>query len=132
MVYFICFNYISYLFYTFRRSVSTLLSSNFRESLDQLIQSYVQRQENTPFDWDLEEAVSPAATSPEQGQTQERNNTANELYIDEDLGSPVNLPPPPVPPEPLWQSNLITGGWTRQTVHQPEIVSNSSNMFCFI
>ncbi|XP_078155672.1 uncharacterized protein LOC144551545 [Carex rostrata] len=104
-----------------RRSVSTLLSSNFRESLDQLIQSYVQRQENTPFDWDLEEAVSPAATSPEQGQTQERNNTTNELYIDEDLRSPVNLPPPPVPPEPLWQSNLITGGWTRQTVHQPEI-----------
>ncbi|KAF3319774.1 Protein neuralized [Carex littledalei] len=103
-----------------RRSVSTLLSSNFRESLDQLIQSYAQRQENTPFDWDLEEAVSPA-TSPEQGQTQERNNTTNELYIDEDLRSPVNLPPPPVPPEPLWRSNLITGGWTRQTVHQPEI-----------
>lgn len=114
--------------YTFRRSVSTLLSSNFRESLDQLIQSYVQRQENSPLDWDLEEAeaVSPASSSPEQEQTQEGNNSTNELYIDQDLRSTVNLPPPPVPPGPLWRSNLHTGGWTRQTIHQPEIVCNSS------
>ncbi|KAJ3689805.1 hypothetical protein LUZ61_018969 [Rhynchospora tenuis] len=101
-----------------RRSVSTLLSSNFRESLDQLIQSYVQRQENTPLDWDLEEAVSPDTSSPEQEQTQERNNTTDELYTDQDLRS---IPPPPVPPEPLWRSDMHTGGWTRQTIHQPEI-----------
>ncbi|KAJ4803007.1 RING/U-box superfamily protein [Rhynchospora pubera] len=101
-----------------RRSVSTLLSSNFRESLDQLIQSYVQRQENTPLDWDLEEAVSPATSSPAQEQTQERNNTTDELYTDQDLRS---IPPPPVPREPLWRSDMHTGGWTRQTIHQPEI-----------
>jgi hypothetical protein len=106
--------------------VSTLLSSNFRESLDQLIQSYVQRQENTPFDWDLEEVVSPDTSSQEQEPTEEGNNSTNELYIDQNLRTTVNLPPPPLPPGPLWRSNLHTGGWTRQTVHQPEIVCNSS------
>jgi hypothetical protein len=119
------FKLFNFSYYTFRRSVSTLLSSNFRESLDQLIQSYVQRQENTPFDWDLEEAVSPD-TSQEQEQTQEGNNSIDELYIDQDSTTTVNLLPPPVPPGSLWPSNLHTGGWTHQTIQQPEIVCNSS------
>ncbi|KAG0457418.1 hypothetical protein HPP92_022575 [Vanilla planifolia] len=102
-----------------RRSVSTLLRSGFRESLDQLIQSYVQRQGHT-LDWDLQRPL-PTPTLPERDQGQQREDR------DQELQDPVVRPPrihpsPPVPPpQPLWQSEMHHNNWTRHSLHRAEM-----------
>lgn len=96
-----------------RRSVSNLLSSEFRESLDQLIESYAQRQEQNPFDWDLQ----MASGSIEVDQGQQRDDLLQD-QISVSV-TPPTLPsppvPPPPPPRPLWHSTLRHTNWTQQS-----------------
>ncbi|XP_020247759.1 uncharacterized protein LOC109825328 [Asparagus officinalis] len=102
-----------------RRSVSNLLRSGFRESLDQLIQSYVQRQGRAPFDWDLQRPL-PSPASPEEDQVF-RGDPLNQ----DQQGvprPPLVLPSPPVPPpQPLWNSGLHPNNWTRQSIPRSDI-----------
>ncbi|VFQ68945.1 unnamed protein product [Cuscuta campestris] len=101
-----------------RRSVSNLLRSGFRDSLDQLVQSYVERQSRAPIDWDVHRNLPITPTLPEMDQEQQHNEDEH----DDDIGrlSPV-LPSPPVPPsQPLRHQGLHRSGWARHTVHRSE------------
>ncbi|XP_042419500.1 uncharacterized protein LOC122008004 [Zingiber officinale] len=105
-----------------RRSVSNLLSSEFRESLDQLIESYAQRQERNPFDWDLQMASASGSIEVDQGQ-QRDDLVQDQIAVSvapPTLPSPPVPPPPPPPPRPLWHSTLHHTNWTRQSFQHSE------------
>ncbi|KAF8397768.1 hypothetical protein HHK36_016690 [Tetracentron sinense] len=102
-----------------RRSVSNLLRSGFRESLDQLIQSYVERQGHAPIDWDLHRTLPTPAS---QEQDQEQRDDQNEDQLDAVGRPPLVLPSPPVPPpQPLWHQELHHANWPRHNIHRSEI-----------
>uniref|UniRef100_A0A2P2IMN7 Uncharacterized protein LOC103961635 n=1 Tax=Rhizophora mucronata TaxID=61149 RepID=A0A2P2IMN7_RHIMU len=99
-----------------RRSVSTLLHSSFRQSLDQLIQSYVERQSHAPLDWDFEE-VSPSPVSVEQ-YLEQQNGDQNEDQEDA-AQSPPSLPSLPMPNvQQLWDQESHNYSWPHNDVHQ--------------
>nr|GEU42896.1 hypothetical protein [Tanacetum cinerariifolium] len=103
-----------------RRSVSNLLRSGFRESLDHLIQSYVERQTRAPIDWDLHRNL-PTPASPEGGQEQHRDE--NSVNQHEATGRPsLVLPSPPAPPpQPIWHHDLSHSSWSRHSIHRSEL-----------
>ncbi|KAL0303492.1 UNVERIFIED_CONTAM: hypothetical protein Sradi_6217300 [Sesamum radiatum] len=87
-----------------RRSVSNLLRSGFRESLDQLIQSYVERQGRAPIDWDLHRNL-PLPPSPERDMDQQHDEPNEERY--DAIGRPSLILPSPLPPaQSLWHQDL--------------------------
>ncbi|XP_071732943.1 uncharacterized protein [Rutidosis leptorrhynchoides] len=95
-----------------RRSVSNLLRSGFRESLDHLIQSYVERQSRAPIDWDLHRNL-PTPMSPQGGQEQH-----------EPIDRPsLTAPSPPVPPpQPIWHHHdLPHSSWSHHSLHRSEL-----------
>ncbi|KAL5995162.1 hypothetical protein ACLOJK_025220 [Asimina triloba] len=103
-----------------RRSVSNLLHSGFRESLDQLIQSYVQRQARAPIDWDLQRTLPDG--SPEENQEQQRDDQ-HDNQAETAARPPLILPSPPAPPppQPLWHQDLHHANWPRHSIHRSEI-----------
>ncbi|XP_020522115.1 uncharacterized protein LOC18432970 isoform X2 [Amborella trichopoda] len=105
-----------------RRSVSNILESEFRESLDQLIQSYVQRQGRAPIDWDLQRGLPSEAPSQEQNQEEREMNNQNVDPPNNVVRPTLVVPPPPVPPPPpLWHQELQQATWPRHSMHRAEI-----------
>lgn len=99
-----------------RRSVSTLLRSGFRENLDRLIQSYVERQAHEPAEWDAHETSSLPA-SAEQDQEQQTGDQ-NEVRTEDVETPPSVLQSSQVPRYlPLWEPELSHDNWSQQIMN---------------
>ncbi len=98
--------------------MSNLLRSGFRESLDHLIQSYLERRENNaPVDWELP-GTSPTRVSEEQD-LEQQSGDQNESQRDA-AESPLHaLPSSPTPPsQPLYYPESHHDNWPQHDMHQ--------------
>lgn len=99
-----------------RRSVSNLLHSRFRESLDQLIQSYVERQGQASADWELHGTSPTPATAEEE---LEQISGENDAQMDAVENPSFSLPPfPPPSIQSRWDEDLHHVGWPQHDIHQ--------------
>ncbi|KAI8023312.1 hypothetical protein LOK49_LG03G03588 [Camellia lanceoleosa] len=90
-----------------RRRVSNLLRSDFRESLDQLIQLYVERKVYASVDWELDGTSSPSPNSPALVvQDVQQSGDQNQGQLD-DVGGPLVLPSMPFPDQELQASKQL-------------------------
>ncbi|XP_030522418.1 uncharacterized protein LOC115735348 [Rhodamnia argentea] len=99
-----------------RRSVSNLLHSRFRESLDQLIQSYVERQGQASADWELHGTSPTPATAEEELEQISRENDAQMDAVENPSFSLPPFPPPSI--QSRWDEDLHRDGWPQHDIHQ--------------
>ncbi|KAM3201960.1 hypothetical protein P3L10_029584 [Capsicum annuum] len=90
-----------------RRRVSNLLRSSFRESLNQLIQSYVERQGHASFDWDMDGTSSYPSDAEQEQQQENVNPDGPQINIE---GNPFTATPP--------QETHSQPHWNREPEHQ--------------
>nr|KYP51811.1 E3 ubiquitin-protein ligase NEURL1B [Cajanus cajan] len=102
-----------------RRSVSNLLRSSFRESLDQLIQSYVERQGHAHVEWELQETTpsSPLAER-DSGQQNREPIVGPQGTVNSSLDRP--LPPTP-PPQPIWDRHSRHDNWSQSDINNQRL-----------
>ncbi|KAI4382294.1 hypothetical protein MLD38_008275 [Melastoma candidum] len=98
-----------------RRRVSNLLQSGFRENLDHVVQSYVERQGQMSNEWELH-GNSPTAGTAEQDQ--EQLNGDDEPQLDAVDGPQFSLPSMPNPSiYPRWEHRLHHDSWSPCDIH---------------
>ncbi|RDY01844.1 hypothetical protein CR513_14782, partial [Mucuna pruriens] len=99
-----------------RRSVSNLLRSSFRESLDQLIQSYVERQGHAHVEWELQE------TTPSPLAEQDSGQQSRDPIVGPQGNSSLDRPSPPIPPpQPLWDRHSRHDNWSQSDINNQRL-----------
>lgn len=99
-----------------RRRVSNLLRSSFRESLNQLIQSYVERQGHASFDWDMDGTSSYPSDAEQEQQQENVNRDVPQINME---GNPFAMTPPQeAPSQPHWNREPEHQSLHRQNLHQ--------------
>lgn len=90
--------------------MSNLLRSDFRESLNQLIQSYVERQGHASVDWELDN-TSPSPAIVEQYEEQQSGDL-HEAESDAVGSTPVVLPSPQFThSQTTWDQEFYDTNW---------------------
>ncbi|XP_035546103.1 uncharacterized protein LOC109001074 isoform X2 [Juglans regia] len=99
-----------------RRRVSNLLHSGFRESLDQVLQSYVERREsNAPIDWELPGTLSSHESDEPDLEHQSQNQNEGQ---GDTVESPLPLPSQAIPSRPLYYLESYRDNWPQPDMHQ--------------
>ncbi|XAR60048.1 hypothetical protein NMG60_11033280 [Bertholletia excelsa] len=101
-----------------RRSVSNLLQSNFRESLDRLIQSYVERQSHAPANWELDETSPSPSSSSFVEQDVQQSGGQNQGGSDNAERAQVLRSPSVTHSLPFWDPDLQDDSWPRNNLHR--------------
>lgn len=102
----------------YRRRVSNLLQSGFRENLDQLIQSYMDRRSRNPVDWEEHETYSDHTIVGEDREQQDDAQSDGQELDAAVESPPLSLPSPVIPVEPLWDHDRPNSNWPAHDLHQ--------------
>lgn len=96
-------------FWTCRQSVTTVLASEFRDRLDQLIRSFIHTQGRTPQPWHTSRPPRQAPSGAQQAHQAQQQGAGDRERRATVPQAPhlVIPPPPPPPPHPLWQDELM-------------------------
>lgn len=94
-----------------RRRVSNLLSSSFRENLDRLLQSYVERQGRAEIEWELQEIT------PDSVQEDLERQAWDQIGEESAADTALLLPSSPTPSQPLWDPQLRHDNWPQNDMN---------------
>ncbi|KAF7823322.1 E3 ubiquitin-protein ligase NEURL1B [Senna tora] len=101
-----------------RRSVSNLLRSSFRDSLDQLIQSYVERQGHAHVEWELQETIPSSASVEQDLEQQNRDQIVGQEHA---INSPLDQPSSPARPQPVWERQSHHDNWPQADMNNQRL-----------
>ena len=109
------------LFPLYRRRVSNLLQSGFRENLDQLIQSYVDRRSRDPVDWEEHETFPDPLLADEHTEQQAddaQSGGGGGQEVEAVESPPLSLPSPVIPVQAFWDHDRSNSSWPAHDMHQ--------------
>lgn len=101
----------------YRRRVSNLLQSGFRENLDQLIQSYMDRRSRNPVDWEEHETYSDHTIVGEDTEQQDDARSGGQ-ELDAVESPRMSLPSQVIPIQPRWDHDRSNSNWPAHDLHQ--------------